>query len=195
MIWYNPAPHKRREMTATDFPYRRIGVIGATGSGKTTLARQLAGKLDLTHIELDALHWEAEWREAPDEVFRQRVELATQAPGWSTDGNYSKVRDIIWQRAEAVVWLDYSLSLVFWRLLRRTAQRCRTGEELWNGNRESWSSQLKLWSTDSLFNWLFQTYWRRKREYPQLFALPEHRHLNVFHFRFPNQTRSWLAEM
>lgn len=37
---------------------QRIVVIGSTGSGKTTLANQLAHTLNLPHIELDALHWE-----------------------------------------------------------------------------------------------------------------------------------------
>jgi adenylate kinase family enzyme len=32
-------------------------VAGTSSSGKTTLARALAEKLDYAHIELDALHW------------------------------------------------------------------------------------------------------------------------------------------
>ncbi|HET7377987.1 MAG TPA: AAA family ATPase, partial [Anaerolineae bacterium] len=82
----------------------RIAVIGVTGSGKTTFARNLAQHIDGVHIELDALHWEANWIEAPDEIFRERVEQATQTERWTTDGNYSKVRDIVWGRADTIVW-------------------------------------------------------------------------------------------
>ncbi|WP_423226670.1 AAA family ATPase, partial [Candidatus Amarolinea aalborgensis] len=49
---------------------QRIVVVGTSGSGKTTLARRLALALGIPHIELDALHWEANWQEAPVEVFR-----------------------------------------------------------------------------------------------------------------------------
>jgi ATP-dependent protease HslVU (ClpYQ) ATPase subunit len=76
----------------------RIAVIGVTGSGKTTFARQLADRIDGVHIELDAVHWEPGWTEASIEAFRERVELATRAERWALDGNYGKVRDIAWAR-------------------------------------------------------------------------------------------------
>src|SRR5262249_29948937 len=114
---------------------RRVSVIGVTGSGKTTFAASLASRLHLPHVELDALHWEPDWRMAELEVFRNRVGSAAAGDGWVIEGNYSKVRDLVWARADTVVWLDYSFPLTFVRLLRRTIARVRTGEELWNGNR------------------------------------------------------------
>jgi len=100
-------------------------------------------------------------------------------------GNYSAVCDIVWQRAEAIIWLDYPFHIVFWRLLVRTIRRAVYQEELWNGNREKFWWHLKLWSEESLFHWLFKTYWRRKREYPALFALPENAHLKIIHLKHP----------
>ena len=41
----------------------RIVVIGASGAGKTTLARWIAGQLGLPHIELDAINWQPGWRD------------------------------------------------------------------------------------------------------------------------------------
>jgi adenylate kinase family enzyme len=177
------------------FPYKKLVVIGTTGSGKSTLAEHLAVELGLDFIELDALHWEPNWVEAPVEVFRSRVERATQARAWIVAGNYHVVRDLVWPRAEAVIWLDYSLWVIFWRLWRRTWRRVFFKEELWNGNREHLWTQLKLWSDESLFHWLFKTYWRRKREYPLLFAMPEHSHLHVMHFKSVKDTQAWLATL
>jgi adenylate kinase family enzyme len=37
--------------------HRRIVVIGATGSGKSTFAQRLARSLGVTFVELDALFW------------------------------------------------------------------------------------------------------------------------------------------
>jgi adenylate kinase family enzyme len=176
-------------------PYKKFVVIGTTSSGKSTLAGQLANKLELDFIELDALNWGPNWTAASDETLRARVEEATRSPGWVVAGNYRITRPVTWTRAEAIIWLDYSLWVIFWRLFRRTCRRVFLKEELWNGNREHLRTQLKLWSKESLFHWLFKTYWRRKQEYPQLFALPEYTHLKIFHFRTPQETEEWLANV
>src|SRR5436853_4183216 len=98
-------------------PPQRLVVIGTSGSGKTPLAGEIARRLALPHVELDALHWEPNWTEAPLERFRQRVEAAILGDRWVVDGNYnSKVRDLVWSRAEVLVWLDYPLSLIMMRL-------------------------------------------------------------------------------
>lgn len=174
------------------FPYHRIVVIGTTSSGKSTLANRLAEKLHADFIDLDSLHWEANWVEAPDEIFRERVETATRSQGWVVAGNYHVVRDVIWPRADAVIWLDYPFHIVFWRLFRRTIHRVITKEKLFSGNVENGWTHLKIWSQESLFHWLFKTYWRRKREYPTLFALPENAHLRVIHFKHPKEAEHWL---
>lgn len=179
----------------TSFPCKRIVIVGTTSSGKSTLAERLANQLGCDFIELDALHWEPNWTEAPLEVFRQRVETATQARAWVVAGNYHVVRDIIWPKAEVVIWLDYSFPRVFWQLTRRTFSRWWTQELLWGTNRENLWSHFKLWSQESLFHWLFKTYWRRKREYPKLFAQPENQHLKVIHFKHPVETERWLNNL
>ncbi|NOH04131.1 MAG: hypothetical protein HND47_20240 [Chloroflexi bacterium] len=177
------------------FPYKRVVVIGTTSSGKSTLAKGIADKLGLDFIELDALHWEPNWREAPLEVFRERVRSATSSNVWVVAGNYHVVRDLVWPQAQAVIWLDYPFPVVFWRLLKRTVYRSVTKEKLFAGNVESFSMHLKLWSEDSLFHWLFKTYWRRKRETPLLLARPEHLHLALIHFSHPREAEAWMNEL
>ena len=179
-------------MDSPNFPYKRIAVIGATCSGKSTLARKLAKKLALDYIELDALQWGPNWTAVPSDVLCEKVERAALSPGWVSDGNYSITRHILWPRAEAIIWLDYALSTILPRLVRRTWKRCWTHEKLWNVNRERLVDQFMLWSDRSLSAWLFKSHNRHKREYPTLFAQPEYRHLKVFHFETTGQTDAWL---
>jgi adenylate kinase family enzyme len=119
-------------------PPRRIAIIGNTSSGKSTLAADLAERLDVPHIELDALYWEPNWVGAEREVFRARVDAATAAEAWTSSGNYlSGVQDIVWGRADTVVWLDYPLRVLVPRLWQRTYRRWRERELLWGTNREN----------------------------------------------------------
>ena len=84
----------------------RVVVVGATGSGKSIFAQRLAARLGAEYVELDELFWEADWTEAAPDVFRARVERATAGPRWVVAGNYGRVRDLLWPRADTVVWLD-----------------------------------------------------------------------------------------
>ncbi len=164
-------------------PGRRISIIGLTGSGKTTLARQLSARLGLVHVELDALHWEPNWGEPPLEIFRERVAQALSGESWVIDGNYSKVRDLIWSRADTVIWLDYRLPFVLRRVLYQ--------ERLWNGNRERFAAQFL--SRDSLFLWAIKSNRKQHREYPLLFQRPDYSHLTVIHLTSPRRTERWLS--
>ena len=63
---------------------RRISVRGTSGSGKSTFGQELARRLGLAYIELDALHHGPNWNEATAEELRVRVREAMDgAPdGW-----------------------------------------------------------------------------------------------------------------
>ncbi|MBW4498966.1 MAG: AAA family ATPase [Scytonema hyalinum WJT4-NPBG1] len=171
---------------------QRISVVGTTGSGKTTLARQIAQRLTIPHVELDRLHWEPNWIEVADHVMRERVTQALASNTWVVDGNYSLVRDIVWGKADTVVWLDYPLWVVMKQLVWRTFHRVVTQQEVCNGNRESWK---KTFSRDSIILWALQTYHRRRKEYPVLLKKPEYTHLQVVHLRSPQATRDWLLNL
>ena len=172
--------------------YKRFVIIGPTSSGKSTFAGKLASKINGDFIELDALHWEPGWVEASDEAFRERADKATSKDAWVVAGNYRQVRDIVWPKAQAVIWLDYAFPVVFWRLISRIVHRSATKQELFNGNREQFWRHMKLWSEESLIYWLFKSYWRLKRNYTNIFAQPEHDHLHVFHFKRPKDAIKWL---
>jgi adenylate kinase family enzyme len=169
---------------------QRINVVGTSCSGKTTVARTLASRLGLPHVELDALFWGPDWTPVPSDLFRARVAEAVAGDEWVLDGGYAIVRDLTWHRVDTVVWLDYPMPLVFWRYLRRTISRIRTGREFWpgTGNRESLRHAL---ARDSLAWWIVSTHRpRRRRLVAELAARPD---IAVIRLRSPAATRRWLA--
>ncbi len=95
-----------------NFPYTRIIVVGTTSAGKSTFAEKLANILDLDFVELDALYWQPNWVGTPDDEFILKVADATSRERWVVAGTYSRTIPTTWRRAEVVIWLDYSLSLV-----------------------------------------------------------------------------------
>ena len=168
---------------------QRVVVVGTSGSGKTTVAAKIAEELDLLHIELDSIHWLPNWTELPDEDFRTQVAEKITVDGWVADGNYKPVRDLLWRRADTLVWLDLPFRVVFWRVVKRTIGRIWTGEELWNGNKEKLSSLIGRYAMPV---WVIRTYWRRKRDYPEIIARPEYAHLRLVHLKTVDETEEWL---
>jgi adenylate kinase family enzyme len=180
-------------MCECSLPGRRINVVGTTGSGKTTVARALASRLAIPHIEMDGLFWKPGWTETSDEELFAAVDRATDGPSWVLDGNYSRTRPIVWPKLDTVVWLDYAFSRVFGQLLRRTIRRAITREPLWGGCCES--ARKAFFSRDSILLWCISTYRRRRRKYPRLFADPENAHLHVIRLRSPRQAARWLQSI
>ena len=115
----------------------RVVVVGPPGSGKTTVAAMLARRLGLSHVELDSLWWEPNWTEAGPELFQSRLRAVIAAESWVLDGNYFSVgaRDVVWPRADTIVWLDHARWVTVPRVLRRTIVRGLRRTELWSGNR------------------------------------------------------------
>jgi adenylate kinase family enzyme len=172
---------------------RRVAVMGGSSVGKTTVSSRLAARLGVPHVELDALHHDSGWQEAPADVLRARVRAALDAAtdGWVVDGNYrSKLGSLVLERADTVVHLDPALFRTFGRALRRTITRTITREELWNGNRE----QIRF---------LFTPYWipwwvlRKHRHYSREIAerVAEHPHLDVVRLRSDDEVDEWLQSI
>jgi adenylate kinase family enzyme len=61
-------------------PSNKILVIGASGSGKSTFAKKVAEKLNLTYIPTDPFYWDQDWQLVPDYVVRNRVMEVLQYP-------------------------------------------------------------------------------------------------------------------
>src|SRR5207237_1208208 len=85
-----------------------------------------------------------------------------------------------------------SFPLILWRLFLRTNRRIFRREVLWNGNRERFANAYL--STDSLYLWVFRSFWRRRRNWPRWLA-EDYRHLAVHRFRTPGEADRWLASL
>jgi adenylate kinase family enzyme len=172
--------------------FKRVLIVGPTSSGKTTLAEKISEVSGLPHIELDLLRYKRDWQEVPIAEFHERVAAVVQTSYWIIDGNYSAVREMTWKRADLVLWLDYSLAVVLYRLLIRTVRRLVTMTDVGNENRE----QLRrLFGRRSIISWAVRSHSPLRKEYEiAIAALPSHIPHIVRH-RSPRETQEWLSKL
>ena len=173
---------------------QRIIIIGITGSGKSTLAKQLVHLFNATHIELDGLFWRERWTGTPDDEFEQAIVEAIHNAGnrWVVDGNYSRTRKLIWTGGDTLIWLDYPLHIIYWRLIRRTLYRVFSQQALWQGNRETFKNIFL--SRNSILLWAWTSYKKRHTIYTAIIS-NEFPNLTLLHFTQPQQTEMWLKQL
>jgi adenylate kinase family enzyme len=172
---------------------RRVAVVGTSGSGKTTLSRKLAGAMDVPMLELDSIFHQPGWTPLPVDDFRRRVEeFTTASDGWIVDGNYSIIRDLVWKRADTVVWFDLPRYEVMRRVSWRTVRRWALRGELWNGNRESLRNILSRNPERSIVAWAWTTHDRNRDRYGAASQDPAWSHLEFVRIASADDIRSLL---
>jgi adenylate kinase family enzyme len=185
-------PLRGRSLADTD-RMKRISVVGNTGSGKTTVAEAVASDLGLRCLELDSVFHRPDWQPLDTEEFRRIVAEFTAAEAWVVDGNYPAVSDIVWSRADTVVWLDPPRHRLMRQLVPRTVRRMAAGTELWNGNRERWRYLFRREESILLYAW---TNHRRLRAmYESAQADPENAHLSFVRLRTPEDIEALLTSL
>lgn len=170
-----------------------INIIGTTGSGKSTFARQLAQKQQLQYIELDNLLWLDDWQESTNEALLNKLKIAveTAETGWVLDGLYTRTIPMMMEKVDTVIWLDYSFHINLYRLTKRTFGRVVSRKKLWedSNNRESLKMML---SKESIFVWLFKSYPKNRKKYLALMQNPDYQHIRFIRLTTPKQTELFL---
>ena len=169
-------------------------MVGNSGSGKSTLAAQLAAALAIPHLELDGVFHQAGWQPLPRTDFRAAVADFAAGDAWVIDGNYSAVQDLVWARADMVVWLDPSRSRVMRQLVPRTLLRMVRRTELWNGNRESWTALFRADPEQSILRWAWTRHADIRERYARAQADPANAHLQFVRLRTPAQVAEFTRQ-
>ncbi|MFD9460092.1 adenylate kinase [Streptomyces sp. NPDC060027] len=170
----------------------RILVVGVTGAGKSTLARALSGRLGLPYHEMDALYFSGPGWAVNDKLAEDVSRLAA-GPRWIIDSlGYPEVRDLLWSRADTVIWLDYPRHVVMPRVLRRSIRRTVTREVIFGGNRETWREWLRR---DHPVWWSWSQHGARHDEVERRTLDPGFAPLDTLRFRRSDETAAWVESL
>lgn len=178
---------------ARTHPMKRVMVVGTTCAGKTTLAARMSKLLHLPHVEFDGLFWGPNWTYLSDAQTRRKLAESTAGREWILDGNCLEIKDVVWPRADTLVWLDYPLPVALWRAVKRTCRRCASQEVLWGTNVENW--RRTFFSRDSLPLWAIKSWRLRRRDYSRICASHASDHLRIYRLRSPKEANAWLANL
>jgi adenylate kinase family enzyme len=137
----------------------------------------LAAHLGVPHLELDSVFHQPGWTELPVPEFRGQVRSFVAGDGWVVDGNYSAVQDLVWGRADTVVWLDLPRGVVTRRIVWRTVRRAARREVLWNGNRERWTNLMSADPEKSVIAWSWLKHGEYRDKYGAAMVEPAYSHL------------------
>jgi adenylate kinase family enzyme len=177
-------------------PMKRILITGLAGAGKTTLARRLSATIGIPWHSLDDLYYGPGLLMAP--TFPASIEQTTAGDAWifdsggppPTNPDSVRVRELMWSRADTLVWLDYSQPVVLWRATTRSLGRIVTRRRLWHGYRDTpwqWLREdhpvRRAWSTHRL----------RREDIAARIADPSRQALKVMRFRRPSQAEAFLS--
>lgn len=91
-----------------DQHYNRISIVGGSGSGKSTLCNILSKSLNLPAIHLDAINYKPNWVEIDKTERDKIISMRAVEEKWIIDGNYNKTLKERLDKADLIIWLDYS---------------------------------------------------------------------------------------
>lgn len=170
--------------------YQRIAILGGASTGKSTLAKKISQQLLLPHIILDQHYWQSGWKRAPEKEFLQKVELLLGAKQWVCDGNYPIIQDILNQRVQCVIWLDYPL----WRVILRFFKRSFRELILRKPNLTCCTDSFwrRFFSKESHLFWIVKSFSNRRNIYQKITKELEQSGIRVLHVQSLTQKKSLL---
>lgn len=118
----------------------RIAIIGCGGSGKSTVARQLARILDVPLTHLDTTYYDEQWNPLPQDEFAAQQEKLVAGERWIIEGNYAGTLPIRLAAADTVIFLDLPAVTCLWGITQRR-WRYRGGQHQADGvyDRITWN--------------------------------------------------------
>ncbi|MEM9837061.1 MAG: AAA family ATPase [Bacteroidota bacterium] len=166
---------------------QRIMIIGCSGAGKSTLSRKLGERTGLPVLHLDQHYWHAGWIESDKSSWEKVTDELIAGEQWIIDGNYGGTMDKRIERADTIIFLDYSTLTCLTSATKRILTHYgKTRPDMTEGCPERFDAQF--------YHYMFMYRWKRRPGIlRKLAAVQIHKRVHIF----PNRraTQRFLSNM
>jgi len=166
---------------------KRVLIVGTSGAGKSTIAKIVAARIGVAYYASDDFYWERDWQPARIDRVNRLIDEVLEKPSWVLDGNFEHRWQDVWNQADQIVWLDYSLPRVLWQVASRNVRWLLSRRLVWSGNR------MTCRRVFSGIRHSVRSHGRKRKIYPEYIA--QLRHDNVFRFSSRQQTEAWISSL
>jgi len=111
---------------------KRYLIIGASGSGKSSMAKAVADICSIPYTDTDALYWREGW------VLRNENDVVDELPlgeaNWVFDGSFRSCHEQVWPHATSIIWLNLPPHIILRRITKRNLGWWFSRKPTWSGN-------------------------------------------------------------
>lgn len=101
---------------------QKIAIIGAPGTGKSTLAEKLHTTTQLPVFHLDQYFWHPNWQHPDEDAYKKIHDTIHDKKQWIIDGMNLKYLESRIQKADLIIFLDYPRHIYMSRIIKRMIQ-------------------------------------------------------------------------
>ena len=137
----------------------RVMIIGCGGAGKSTLARKLGEKTGLPVVHLDQIWWSpGDWVHMARAEFDRLLLEEMEKDRWILDGNYNRTLELRLERADTVIYLDFTRWQCLWGWIGRVIKN-------WGHAREDMAPGCCEWFDPEMAGWIWNFNQENRQKY------------------------------
>ena len=123
----------------------KILVVGVSASGKSVFSRELGQLTGILVTHVDAIMWKPGWSYIERDTTVKLITEVSQSSQWIIEGFILKeVLFSILEKADSIIYLDYSRPVTAWRYIKRYFQHRKNPRPELEGSPDQFSFEFLI---------------------------------------------------
>ncbi len=124
----------------------KIVILGYSGAGKSTFAKNLHNHYQIPLLYLDTVHFAPNWVERSDEAMEKDMKEFISQDNWIMEGNYRRLLPQRYQDADKIFIFNINRITCLYQVIKRRIQyRNKQRESMTDGCKEKIDFEFFMW--------------------------------------------------